>query len=105
MRLAGKLDPLIASLYGEIFARSDVEALGPVADVDGLLANADVFVLPSLEEGSPKATPEAIACGLPALVSPIAADQTVRHDVEGWVLDPHDVDAWVEATYFLRRRQ
>jgi glycosyltransferase involved in cell wall biosynthesis len=46
-----------------------VRFLGRIEDIPGLLARADVYVQPSLYEGFPRATGEAIAAGLPVVVS------------------------------------
>ncbi len=46
-----------------------VRFLGRIEDIPGLLARADIYVQPSLYEGFPRATGEAIAAGLPVVVS------------------------------------
>ena len=55
------------------------------------MAAADVFVFPSLFEGSAVVTYEALACGLPSVVTP-AAGSVVRDGVEGFLVAPRDVD-------------
>ena len=59
-------------------------------------ATADLFVMPSLEEGSPLVTYLAIGAGLPCLVSPMAGDGVIRNDKEGYIIEPHDRKAWIE---------
>jgi glycosyltransferase involved in cell wall biosynthesis len=70
-----------------------VELLGRVghAEVPALMAAADVFVFPSLFEGSAVVTYEALACGLPSVVTP-SAGSVVRHGIEGFVVAPRDVE-------------
>ncbi|HWT80998.1 MAG TPA: glycosyltransferase family 4 protein, partial [Candidatus Methylomirabilis sp.] len=70
-----------------------VELLGRVAhaDVPARMAAADVFVFPSLFEGSAVVTYEALACGLPCVVTP-AAGSVVRDGVEGFLVGPRDVN-------------
>ena len=70
-----------------------VELLGRVAhtDVPARMAEADVFVFPSLFEGSAVVTYEALACGLPCVVT-AAAGSVVRDGIEGFVVEPRDVD-------------
>ena len=70
-----------------------VELLGRVghAEMPARMAAADVFVFPSLFEGSAVVTYEALACGLPSVVTP-AAGSVVRDGVEGFVVAPRDVD-------------
>jgi len=70
-----------------------VEPLGRVshAEMPGRMAAADVFVFPSLFEGSAVVTYEALACGLPSVVTH-SAGSVVRDGVEGFVVRPRDVD-------------
>jgi alpha-maltose-1-phosphate synthase len=70
-----------------------VELLGRVshADMPARMAAADVFVFPSLFEGSAVVTYEALACGLPSVVT-AQAGSVVRDGIEGFVIAPRDVD-------------
>ncbi len=74
-----------------------VEPLGQVAHsaMPGRMAAADVFVFPSLFEGSAVVTYEALACGLPSVVTP-SAGSIVRDQVEGFLVPPRDVDLLAE---------
>lgn len=76
----------------------DVEHLGRVGhgEMPGLMAKADVFVFPSLFEGSAVVTYEALACGLPCVTTPDAGS-VVRDGVEGAIVPARDVDALAEA--------
>jgi glycosyltransferase involved in cell wall biosynthesis len=56
---------------------------------------AAVFALPSLSEGSPKALYEAMACGVPVLVTNAIEDRPPEDTAT--FLDPHDVEAWTQA--------
>ena len=56
------------------------------------MAAADVFVFPSLFEGSAVVTYEALACGLPGVVTP-AAGSVIRDGIDGFVVMPRDVSA------------
>ena len=84
--LPRNLQPLASSL-------PHVEILGRVSheDVPARMAAADVFVFPSLFEGSAVVTYEALASGLPSVVTP-AAGSVVRHGIEGFLVTPGDVD-------------
>ncbi|AMV35802.1 glycosyltransferase [Planctomyces sp. SH-PL62] len=75
-----------------------VEPLGRVGhpEVPSHMAAADVFVFPSLFEGSAVVTYEALACGLPAVVTH-EAGSVVRDGVEGLIVPPRDVDALASA--------
>lgn len=66
------------------------------AEVADVMADADVFVFPSLFEGSAVVTYEASACGLPSIVTPNAGS-IVRDEIEGFVVPPRDVDSLAAA--------
>ncbi|HEX7897794.1 MAG TPA: glycosyltransferase family 4 protein [Planctomycetota bacterium] len=100
LAIVGRLDEEVGTHCADLLARPDVAQL-PYRDIVGpIYRSADVFVFPSLEEGSPLVLYEAMASGLPVLASPMAAGEILRDGVEGIVLDPLDQDAWVAA---LRR--
>jgi len=82
----------------------EVEPLGrvPHAEVPARLAAADVFVFPSLFEGSAVVTYEALACGLPSVVTP-AAGSVARDGVEGFVVPARGVEALAGAMERLGR--
>lgn len=68
------------------------------AQVREHLRTADVFVLPSHWEGQPIAILEAMATGLPVVVTSVGANaQVVRDGVEGFVVPPHDPPALADA--------
>jgi glycosyltransferase involved in cell wall biosynthesis len=62
---AAALDPWL-SFHG---VKAQVRRLGTVADILPVYQAADIAVMPSLYEGLPNAVLEALACGLPAVVS------------------------------------
>ena len=82
--------PLVPLLEG-------VDHLGRVShsEMPRLMAKADVFVFPSLFEGSAVVTYEALASGLPSIVTP-SAGSVVRDGVEGFVVLPASVDQLAE---------
>ena len=59
------------------------------AERERLLAQSDVFVLPSYHEGVPMALLEAMAAGLPAIVTPVGGiPDVLRTGVEGLMVEP-----------------
>jgi len=98
--LAGHMGADVRATAGDLLKRPGVEHTGFLNDVGQALHEADVFVLPTFEEGSPLVSYEAMAAGLPTLTTPMGAGEIVRDGVEGFVLDPTDHDAWVQ---MLRR--
>jgi len=63
------------------------------AERERLLDSSDVFVLPSLAEGLPMALLEAMAAGLPAIVTPVGGiPDALTHGAEGLLVEPGRVD-------------
>jgi len=63
----------------------------PAADLPALYAAADVFVMPSLEEGFGMTVVEALAAGTPVVGTRVGAiDEIVDDGVHGAVVDPND---------------
>jgi glycosyltransferase involved in cell wall biosynthesis len=59
---------------------------------------AEVFVLPTLEDGSPFAAAEAMACGLPSIVTDCCgASEWVRPGESGWIVPGGDASALAAA--------
>jgi starch synthase len=77
---------------------NDVEWLGrfPHSEVPGRMSSADVFVFPSLFEGSAVVTYEAMACGLPCIVTAEAGAVT-RHGRDGLIVPARDIPALAAA--------
>jgi starch synthase len=88
------LGPLPANSGPLMPMLDQVELLGRVshAEMPARMAAADVFVFPSLFEGSAVVTYEALACGLPSVVT-AQAGSVVRDGIDGFVIAPRDVDA------------
>ena len=95
--LCGNIEPAIEQTCKEILSRPDVFWHQHSPDVGRLYRQADVFVLPSLEEGSPLVTYEAMANGLPVLVSPMGSGGIARDEIDGMVISPYDDEKWVES--------
>jgi glycosyltransferase involved in cell wall biosynthesis len=69
----------------DLQARVDLRGVVPRAEVVGHYAWADVFLLPSVCEGSATATYEALACGLPVVCTPNTGS-VVRDGVDGFLV-------------------
>lgn len=65
----------------------------PHQDIPKYLNAADVFVLPTLNEGCCNAIIEAMACGLPIISSDLPFNHDVLDGSNSIMLDPNDVDA------------
>jgi glycosyltransferase involved in cell wall biosynthesis len=78
---------------------------GNVSDrkvLENYYLNADIFVLPSLTEGTPKAMLEAMAYGLPIIASRVGGiPEIIRDGVEGVLVTPQDQEGLVNALKHL----
>ena len=71
-----------------------VRFLGPVGDMPALYSTADVVLMPSQTEASPIAALEALACGIPVLISAASnTDRVLQPGQHGWEIG----DATVES--------
>jgi len=94
--------PLSASLQRQI-ADLGLEAraflLGRTSNPIPLLAESDLFVMPSRFEGFPNALCEAMACGLPVISfdCPSGPGEIIRNGVDGILLPREDLESLVAA--------
>lgn len=95
--VVGKIDPTVKPLVDSFSQRDDIEFIPFTTDIDSLYQSADVFILPSIEEGSPLVTYLALGAGLPCLVTPMGGDGVVRDAIDGYIIDPHDKEKWVSS--------
>ncbi len=75
----------------------------PNHEVHGWFRESDLFVFPSLSEGSAYVSYEAMASGLPMVTTPNCG-AVLRDGVEGFLVPPRDVDALAEKILFLYER-
>ena len=79
-------------------ADSRLRWIGPTSDPLNLYAAADVFLVPSLYDQMPNASLEAMACGLPLVVSSTSGTRDLIHDgQQGFVRDWWEPDDWIDA--------
>ena len=97
--LLGEIEPAIKDKCADLLKRNDVVILPWVreGELGALYRSADVFLLPTFEEGSPLVIYEACGCGLPVITTPMGAGSIVRHNCEGLVIDPYDSGGWIMA--------
>ncbi len=92
--LKGKLQELIKhlNLVDRVFL------VGRITDVSSFLGALDVFVLPSLTEGTSLALLEAMAAGLPVVATDVGGNRAVVEDgVTGVLIPSGDIPALVNA--------
>lgn len=72
----------------------------PYREVNTVFQSADIFVYPSLHEGSALAIYEALASGLPVITTPNSGS-VVRDGVDGFIVPIRDVEALKEKILLL----
>jgi glycosyltransferase involved in cell wall biosynthesis len=98
----GNLRSDLERLIEECQLSKRIQLLGFCDEVFSVLADAAVFVLPSLHESSPNALIEAMSVGLPCVASAVGGVKELIDDGEdGLLVPPADAEALSEAIYRL----
>jgi glycosyltransferase involved in cell wall biosynthesis len=100
--ICGSFEPGYREVLESLLAHPSVEVHGFVPDPSRLMRESDVFLLPSVEEGSALVVYEAQACGAVPLVSE-AAGSRCRDGVDGFVHRPGDIALLTEQLRRLHR--
>ena len=104
MRLPWKLEIIvniesgIASKYKEFLSNTKVKISGlvPISELPRRMCEADIFIFPSLAEGSARVVFMALACGCYVITTPNSGS-IVQDGVHGRLVPAGDVDALSEA--------
>ena len=82
--------------------KNDVNLLGhlPQDNLKELLANADLYVFPTLSEGCASSVMEALAAGLPVITTR-ESGAPIIHAETGWIIPSKSADALAEAILIL----
>lgn len=98
----GALQDRLQSLINNLGISNNVKLLGFRTDISELCCCADMFVFPSLQEGLPVALMEAMASGLPCVVSDIRGNTDLIDDGKGGFLcKPNDIDGFAKKIKML----
>lgn len=104
-RIAGEgiLKSTLEQQVKELGLESDIEFLGNVEDVAQLLHSSDIFFMPSSSEAFGIAAVEAMASGLPVVVSDIPgmAEVVGKNDCCGMLVNPASPDHMAGALQYL----
>jgi glycosyltransferase involved in cell wall biosynthesis len=101
---SGSLESYCRKFASEPAFIGRVDVAGWVTGIakDRLLADADVFVLPSHAEGLSNAMLEAMAAGLPVIVSRVGSlPDVIAHDINGLLMNPGDIEELTALMHML----
>lgn len=98
--LVGPRHPNFKKVLADYRQKADFVMAGRVASPLEYYQQASVFVLPSLQEGSALVTYEAMACGLPSIVT-TNTGSPVQDGEDGFVISIRDSDALQEKLLYL----
>jgi glycosyltransferase involved in cell wall biosynthesis len=93
LRLVGDIEPAIARRYADVLNLPSVSRSGFTLDVASEYRAADVFVLPSLEEGDAIVTYEAAAHALPAIATAAGSGRFGADTSAVSIVPPRDAQA------------
>jgi len=97
LKLVGRIESSAKHIVEPYLSRSDIEHVPFTDDLKSVYANADIFLFPSLEEGSPLVTYLSLGAGLASIVSPMGGEGIISHGNEGLIVEPHNADEWIES--------
>lgn len=84
---------------------NNIHFLGYRMDVKALMNASDIFVMPSYREGLSRSIMEAMASGLPCIVSKIRGNvDLIDESKGGFLFSPDDVDKAIESISILAQR-
>lgn len=102
--VADNLKPIIRDRFADLRQVEWLKRM-PHADLVKLLQQADLFVLPSLEEGMLLAAAEAMAVGTPVILTPhMGTADHVKEDHNGSLVPIRDSDAIAEKMEYWHQR-
>ena len=94
----GELERTLHNICKELKIKDHVFLLGYRTDIVDLLHMSDIFLFPSIQEGLPVAMMEAMAAGLPCVVSKIRGNvDLVEHGKGGYLCEARDVVGYLNA--------
>lgn len=97
--IAGQIDRDSAHIIKQFFSYSNIKFAG-YTDLLPLYQSCDLFVFPSLEEGSALVTYEALSCGLPVITT-FNSGSVVTDGEDGYIVPAQDIEKLAEKIKYL----
>jgi glycosyltransferase involved in cell wall biosynthesis len=106
LEVAGKVSPALQKRSQSFFSDPRVKSLGYLSlrDLASAMARADVFVFPSLAEGSARVVFDALACGCYVITTPNSGS-IVEQGVHGAIVHPGDSAALADAIEYAQKHR
>jgi glycosyltransferase involved in cell wall biosynthesis len=98
--LVGNIMDEVRPIVEPYLSRTDIRHIGFIPDPVQAYNASTVFVFPSVDEGSAKVTYEAMACGLPVIVTHNAGS-LAKDGEDGFVIPIRSIDAIMEKILFF----
>lgn len=93
----GELMVYLDSLINELNLEDQIHLLGYRKDINKLCNSADIFIMPSLQEGLSVALMEAMSCGKPIIASKIRGNvDLIDEGNGGYLISPKDVNGYAK---------
>ena len=99
--VVGQVDQEIKSLLRPYQNLTNIRWINYTPNPVQLFQQADIFVFPSIEEGSALVTYEAMACGLPIITTPNSGS-IVRNEVDGIIIPIRNVEVLARSLELMR---
>lgn len=94
----GELQEYLQSVVKRLGIENQIHLLGYRRDINKLCNSADIFIMPSLQEGLSVALMEAMSCGKPVIVSNIRGNvDLIDEGRGGYLVSATDVNAYAVA--------
>ena len=106
LEVAGRVSPPLVNRSRSFFSDPRVNYLGymSLGDLASAMTRADVFVFPSLAEGSARVAFDALACGCYVITTPNSGS-IVEQGIHGAVVPPGDSAALADAIEYAQRHR
>jgi len=94
----------LKNLVEKLNIQNQVYFLGFRSDIRNLLAISDIFLFTTYQEGLPRSLMEAMAAGLPCVVSKIRGNvDLIQNGEGGYLCKPDDIDGFAKAINILAK--
>jgi glycosyltransferase involved in cell wall biosynthesis len=101
--IVGSMMDEVRALVSPYLERSDIKHVGFIPDPVAAYQSSDLFVLPTVDEGSAKVTYEAMACGIPVIVTHNAGS-LAKDGEDGYIVPIRSSQALAEKILYLYQK-